>query len=176
MIQLSGMERNGNIGGNNSNFEDIMSESGDSDELTPLSLDVPEGCRNCPKLKDKIERYKEAVDLFGSAKEIYPQVEGGLERCVAWLGLKRTVDGLNETAERVQARIDIITKGCRGAVKLSGESDRTGKVLGILCDSPVYDPEPGATTSDEIVAIIREDSQKTKEYGESSDPSGEQDS
>ena len=35
MIQLSGMERNGNIGGNNSNFEDIMSESGDSDELTP---------------------------------------------------------------------------------------------------------------------------------------------
>lgn len=151
-------------------------KAGIATNLPPLSLDVPEGCRNCPKLKDKIERYKEAVDLFGSAKEIYPQVEGGLERCVAWLGLKRTVDGLNETAERVQARIDIITKGCRGAVKLSGESDRTGKVLGILCDSPVYDPEPGATTSDEIVAIIREDSQKTKEYGESSDPSGEQDS
>ena len=35
MIQLSGMERNGNIGGNNSNFEDIMREGGVSDEFTP---------------------------------------------------------------------------------------------------------------------------------------------
>lgn len=107
---------------------------------------------------------------------MYSQLEGGLERCIAWMELKRTVDGLNETAERVQARIDITTKGCRGAVTLSGESDRTGKVLGVLCNSPVYDPEPGVTTSDEIVAIIREDSQKIEEHGESGGPSGEQNS
>lgn len=69
-----------------------------------------------------------------------------------------------------------MTKGCRGAVTLSGESDRTGKVEGVLCDSPVYDPEPGETTSNEFVAIIREEPQKTKEYGESSDPGGEQES
>lgn len=104
---------------------------------------------------------------------MYSQLEGGLERCIAWMELKRTVDGLNETAERVQARIDITTKGCRGAVTLSGESYRTGKVLGVLCDSPVYDPEPGVTTSDEIVAVTRE---KTEEHGESGDPRGEQDS
>lgn len=163
----------GNTSGNNSNFEDIMREGGVSDELTPLSLDVPGDCRNCPKLKDKIERYEEAVDVFGDAKGMYSRLEGGFERCIAWLDLKRTVDGLNETAERVQARIDITTKGCRGAVTLSGESYRTGKVLGVLCDSPVYDPEPGVTTSDEIVAVTRE---KTKEHGESGDPSGEQDS
>lgn len=167
------MERNGNTGGNDSNSEDIMREGGVSDELTPLSLYVPKGCRECPKLKDKIERYEEAVDVFGDAKEIYPQVEGGFERCIAWLELKRTVDDLNETAERVQARIDIITKGCLGAILLSGESDRTGKVLGVLCDSPVYDPEPGEITSNEIVAVTRE---KTEDHGESGDHSGEQDS
>ena len=65
------------------------------------------------------------------------------------------MDGLNETAEIVQARINRMTEGCRGVVTLSGESDRTGKVLGLLCDSPVYDPEPGATTSNEIVAVTR---------------------
>ncbi len=164
------MERNGNTGGSNGNFEDTMYEGGASDELTPLSLDVPGDCRNCPKLKDKIGRYEEAVDVFGDAKGMYSQLEGGLERCIAWMELKRTVDGLNETAERVQARIDITTKGCRGAVTLSGESYRTGKVLGVLCDSPVYDPEPGVTTSDEIVAVTRE---KTEEHGESGDPRGE---
>lgn len=168
------MERNSNTaGGDNNDFEYIMRESGASDELTPLSLDVPGDCRNCPKLKDKIGRYEEAVDVFGDAKGMYSQLEGGLERCIAWMELKRTVDGLNETAERVQARIDITTKGCRGAVTLSGESYRTGKVLGVLCDSPVYDPEPGVTTSDEIVAVTRE---KTEEHGESGDPRGEQDS
>ena len=65
------------------------------------------------------------------------------------------MDGLNETAEIVQARINRMTEGCRDVVTLSGESDRTGKVLGLLCDSPVYDPEPGATTSNEIVAVTR---------------------
>ena len=151
-------------------------KAGLATNLPPLSLDVPGDCRNCPKLKDKIGRYEEAVDVFGDAKGMYSQLEGGLERCIAWMELKRTVDGLNETAERVQARIDITTKGCRGVVELSGESYRTGKVLGVLCDSPVYDPEPGVTTSDEIVAIIREDSQKIEEHGESGGPSGEQNS
>ena len=85
-------------------------------------------------------------------------------------------EDLDGIAKKMQARINRMTEGCRGVVTLSGESDRTGKVLGLLCDSPVYDPEPGETTSNEFVSIIREDSQKTKEYGESGDHSGEQDS
>ena len=31
------MERNGNTGGNNSSFEDIMREGGVSDEFTPIA-------------------------------------------------------------------------------------------------------------------------------------------
>lgn len=64
-------------------------------------------------------------------------------------------------------------RGCPGAITFSGYSARTGEVEGVLCDSPVYDPEPGATTLNEIVAVTRE---KTEDHGESGDHSGEQDS
>ena len=64
-------------------------------------------------------------------------------------------------------------RGCPGAITFSGYSARTGEVEGVLCDSPVYNPEPGEITSNEIVAVTRE---KTEEHGESSNPSGEQDS
>lgn len=104
--------------------------------------------------------------------------EGGVFADIARQSPSGRMDDLdlNDIAEKMQARINRMTEGCRGVVELSGESDRTGKVLGVLCDSPVYDPEPGETTSNEFVSIIREDSQKIEEHGESGDPSGEQDS
>ena len=70
-------------------------------------------------------------------------------------------------------RVLFARRGCPGAITFSGYSARTGEVEGVLCDSPVYNPEPGEITSNEIVAVTRE---KTKEHGESGDHSGEQDS
>ena len=102
--------------------------------------------------------------------------EGGLFIDIARRALSGSMDALDEVAEETQTKIYKMTEGCRGVVELSGESDRTGKVLGVLCDSPVYDPEPGETTSNEFVSIIREDSQKIEEHGEPGDHSGEQES
>lgn len=171
------MERNGSTtGGDDSNSKDIIHEDGVIDELTPPSLNVPDGCLRCPRISGKIREWERLVSEFEDTKRLYPELKGELSRLIALQALREGVDTFKEGAERMQTRINRLTKGCPGAITFSGYSARTGKVEGILCDSPVYDPEPGATTSDEIVAIIREDSQKTKEYGESDNPSGEQDS
>ena len=172
------MERNGNTGGNNksSDFEDIMREGGVSDEFTPPSLDIPDSCASCPMLNSEIERWKELVDKVRAAREMVLESEGGFFIDIARRALSGSMDALDEAAKETQARINNMTKGCLGVILLSGESDRTGKVLGVSCGSPVYNPEPGGTTSNKIVAVTREDSQKTKEYGESDNPSGEQDS
>lgn len=67
-------------------------------------------------------------------------------------------------------------RGCPGAITFSGYSARAGKVEGALCDNPIYCyPEPGEAGS-EIATVVREGSQATEEHGESSNPSGEQDS
>lgn len=173
------MERNGNTGGNNksSNFEDIMREGGVSDEFTPPSPDIPGRCVGCPILNDEIERWKELVDKVRAANEVVLESEGGLFIDIARRALSGSMDALDEAAKETQARINNMTEGCLGAILLSGESDRTGRtVRGAVCDSPTRDSKSGVTTSNEPAIVIREDSQKTKEYGESSNPSGEQDS
>ena len=148
------------------------------DELASHRWDIPGRCAICPILGLEAKGWKDVVDQVKKTREKILKKEGGVFADIARQSPSGEMDdlALNDIAERVQARIDITTKGCRGAVTLSGESYRTGKVLGVLCDSPVYDPEPGVTTSDEIVAIIREDSQKIEEHGESGGPSGEQNS
>lgn len=167
------IENIGNTGGNNSSFEDIMREGGVSDEFTPPSLDIPGSCASCPMLNSEIERWKELVDKVRAAREVVLESEGGLFIDIARRALSGSMNALDEAAEETQTKIYKMTEGCLGVVALSGESDRTGKVEGVLCDSPVYDPEPGETTSNEFVAVTRE---KTKEHGESGNPSGEQDS
>ena len=142
----------------------------------PPSLNIPDSCARCPILNDKIERWKELVDKVRAAKEVVLESERGLFIDIARRAISNSMDALDEVAEETQTRINRMTEGCRGALKLSGESDRTGKVLGVLCDSPVYDPEPGETTSDEIVTVTREEFQKTEEHGESRNPGGEQES
>ena len=172
------MERNGSTaGGNNSNFEDIMREGGVSDEFTSHRWDIPGRCVGCPMIGLEAKGWEDVVDGVKKTREVI-QAEGGVFSDIARQSPSGRMDDLdlNDIAEKMQARINRMTEGCRGVVTLSGESDRTGKVLGLLCDSPVYDPEPGETTSNEFVSITREDSQKTKEYGESDNPSGEQDS
>lgn len=178
---LNNMERNGNIGGNNSNFEDIMHEGyegGVSDEFTPPSLDIPDRCASCPMLGLEVKGWEDVVDQVKKTREKILKEEGGVFADIARQSPSGEMDdlALNDIAEKMQARINRITEGCLGVVALLGESDRTGKVEGVLCDSPVYDPEPGETTSNEFVSITREDSQKTEEHGESDNPSGEQDS
>lgn len=173
------MERNSSTaGGNNSNFEDIMREGGVSDEFTPPSLDIPDRCVGCPMIGLEVKEWEDVVDGVKKTREMILKEEGGVFADIARQSPSGRMDdlALNDIAKKMQARINRMTEGCPGTVTLSGESDRTGKVLGVLCDSPVYDPEPGETTSNEFVSIIREDSQKTKEYGESSNPSDEQDS
>lgn len=87
------------------------------------------------------------------------------------------MNALDKVTEETQASINKIAKGCLGAILLSGESDRTGRtVRGAVCDSPTRDSKTGVTISNEPAIVIREDSQKTKEYGESSNPSGKQES
>ena len=169
------MERNGNIGGNNSNFEDIMCESGVIDELASHRWDIPGRCAICPMLGLEVRGWEDIVDQVKKTRENILKEEGGVFADMARQSPSGEMDdlALNDIAEKMQARINRITEGCLGVVALLGESDRTGKVEGVLCDSPVYDPEPGETTSNEFVAVTRE---KTKEHGESGNPSGEQDS
>ena len=170
------MERNSSTaGGNNSNFEDIMREGGVSDEFTPPSLDIPDRCVGCPMLGLEVRGWEDIVDQVKKTREKILKEEGGAFADMARQSPSGEMDdlALNDIAEKMQARINRITEGCLGVVALLGESDRTGKVEGVLCDSPVYDPEPGETTSNEFVAVTRE---KTKEHGESGDLSGEQDS
>ena len=174
---LNNMERNGNTGGNNSNFEDIMREGGVSDEFALPSLDIPGSCYRCPILNDKIEGWKELVDKVRAAKEVVLESEGGLFIDIARRALSGSMDALDEVAEETQTKIYKMTEGCLGAILLSGESDRTGRtVRSAVCDSPTRDSKSGVTISNEPAIVIREDSQKTKEYGESSNPRGEQDS
>lgn len=171
------MERNGNTGGDDSNFEDIMREGGVSDEFTSPSLNIPGSCYRCPILNDKIEGWKELVDKVRAAKEVVLESEGGLFIDIARRALSGSMDALDEVAEETQASINRMTKGCLGAILLSGESDRTGKtVRGAVCDSPTRDSKSGVTTSNEPATVIREAPQKTEEHGESGDPSGEQNS
>ena len=171
------MERNGNTGGNNksSDFEDIMREGGVSDEFTSHRWDIPGRCVGCPMIGLEAKGWKDVVDGVKKTREMILEEEGGVFADIARQSPSGRMDdlALNDIAKKIQARINNMTKGCRGAVTLSGESDRTGKVEGVLCDSPVYDPEPGETTSNEFVAVTRE---KIEEHGESGDPSGEQDS
>ena len=173
------MERNGSTaGGNNSNFEDIMREGGVSDEFTSHRWDIPGRCVGCPMIGLEAKGWEDVVDGVKKTREMILKEEGGVFADIARQSPSGRMDDLdlNDIAEKMQARINRMTEGCRGVVELSGESDRTGKVLGVLCDSPVYDPEPGETTSNEFVSIIREDSQKIEEHGEPGDHSGEQDS
>ena len=170
------MERNSSTaGGNNSNFEDIMREGGVGDEFTPPSLDIPDRCVGCPMIGLEVKGWEDVVDGVKKTREMILKEEGGVFADIARQSPSGRMDdlALNDIAKKMQARINRMTEGCRGVVTLSGESDRTGKVLGVSCGSPVYNPEPGGTTSNKIVAVTREDSQKTKEYGESDNPSGE---
>ena len=173
------MERNDSTaGGDDSNSKDIIHESGVIDELASHRWDIPGRCAICPILGLETRGWKSVVDGVKKTREKILKEGGGV-----FVGIARQSPSgkmgdlaLNDIAEKMQARINRMTEGCLGVVALSGESDRTGKVLGVSCGSPVYNPEPGGTTSNKIVAVTREDSQKTKEYGESDNPSGEQDS
>ena len=171
------MERNGSTaGGDDSKFEDIMHEGGVSDEFTPPSLDVPEGCRKCPRIRGKIKEWERIASGFEDAKRLYPELKGELSRLIALQALREGMDTLREGAETMQTRINKLTKGCPGAITFSGYSARAGKVEGALCDNPIYCyPEPGEAGS-EIATVVREGSQATEEHGESDDHSDEQDS
>ena len=152
-------------------------KAGLATNLPPPSPDIPGRCVGCPILNDEIERWKELVDKVRAANEVVLESEGGLFIDIARRALSGSMDALDEAAKETQARINNMTEGCLGAILLSGESDRTGRtVRGAVCDSPTRDSKSGVTTSNEPAIVIREDSQKTKEYGESSNPSGEQDS
>lgn len=123
----------------------------------------------------EVKGWEDVVDQVKKTREMILKAEGGVFVDIARQSPSGKMDALalSDIAEKMQARINRMTEGCLGAILLSGESDRTGKVEGVLCDSPVYDPEPGETTSNEFVAVTRE---KTEEHGESSNPSSEQDS
>ena len=151
------MERNGNTGGNDSNFEDITYEDGVIDEFTSHRWDIPGRCVGCPMLGLEVKGWEDIVDGVKETREMILKAEGGVFVDIARQPPSGKMDALalDGIAKKMQARINRMTEGCRGVVTLSGESDRTGKVLGLLCDSPVYDPEPGATTSNEIVAVTR---------------------
>lgn len=153
-------------------------KAGLATNLPPPSLDIPDRCVGCPMIGLEVKGWEDVVDGVKKTREMILKEEGGVFADMARQSPSGEMDdlALNDIAEKMQARINRITEGCLGVVALLGESDRTGKVEGVLCDSPVYDPEPGETTSNEFVAVTREDSQKTKEYGESDNPSGEQDS
>ena len=146
-------------------------KAGLATNLPPPSPDIPGRCVDCPMIGLEAKGWKDVVDGVKKTRETILKEEGGVFADIARQSPSGRMDdlALNDIAKKM-------TEGCPGTVTLSGESDRTGKVLGVLCDSPVYDLEPGETTSNEFVSIIREDSQKTKEYGEPGDPSGEQDS
>ncbi len=171
------MERNGNTaGGDDSNFEDMIHEDGVIDKLTPPSLDAPEGCLKCPRIRGKIKEWERLVSDFEDAKRLYPELKGELSRLIALQALREGIDTFNEGAEIMQTRINKLTKGCPGAITFSGYSARAGKVEGALCDNPIYCyPEPGEAGS-EIATVVREGSQATEEHGESSNSGGEQDS
>ena len=173
------MERNGNTGGNNksSDFEDIMREGGVSDEFTSHRWDIPDCCASCPELSSEMEELIELANKIRTAgnmalkAEEEPSIDAVRRLIVGSMNL------LDKATEEMQASINRMTKGCLGAILLSGESDRTGRtVRGAVCDSPTRDSKTGVTISNEPAIVIREDSQKTKEYGESDNPSGEQDS
>lgn len=170
------MERNvSTAGGDDSNFEDIMHEDGFIDELTSSSLDIPGRCAICPILGLETRGWKGVVDGVKKTREVI-QAEGGVFSDIARQSPSGKMDdlALDGIARKIQARINRMTEGCLGSILLSGESDRTGRtVWGAVCDSPTRDSKSGVTTSDEIVAVTRE---KTEEYGESDNPSGEQDS
>lgn len=170
------MERNDSTaGGDDSNSKDIIHEDGVIDELASHRWDIPGRCAICPMLGLEVRGWEDIVDQVKKTREKILKEEGGVFADMARQSPSGEMDdlALNDIAEKMQARINRITEGCLGVVALLGESDRTGKVEGVLCDSPVYDPEPGETTSNEFVAVTRE---KTKEHGESGDLSGEQDS
>ena len=170
------MERNGNTGGDDSNSKDIIHEGGVSDEFTPPSLDAPEGCRKCPRIRGKIKEWERIASDFEDAKRLYPELKGELSRLIALQALREGMDTLREGAETMQTRINKLTKGCPGAITFSGYSARSGKVEGALCDNPIYCyPEPGEDGS-ETATVVREGLQATEEHGESGDHSGEQDS
>lgn len=152
-------------------------KAGLATNLPPPSLNIPDRCASCPILNDEIERWKELVDKVRAANEVVLESEGGLFIDIARRALSGSMDALDETAKETQAKINNMTEGCLGAILFSGESDRTGRtVRGAVCDSPTRDSKSGVTTSNEPAIVIREDSQKTKEYGESSNPGGEQES
>ena len=173
------MERNGSTaGGDDSNSKDIIHEDGVIDELASHRWDIPGRCAICPILGLEAKGWKDVVDGVKRTREKILKEGGGVFVGIARQSPSGKMDdlALNDIAKKIQARINRMTEGCLGVVALSGESDRTGKVLGVSCGSPVYNPEPGGTTSNKIVAVTREDSQNTKEYGESDNPGGEQDS
>lgn len=168
------MERNSSTtGGDDSNSKDIVHEDGVIDEFTSHRWDIPGRCVGCPMIGLEVKGWEDVVDGVKKTREMI--LKGGVFADMASQSPSGKMDALalNDIAEKMQARINRITEGCLGVVALSGESDRTGKVEGVLCDSPVYDPEPGETTSNEFVAVTRE---KIEEHGESDNPSGEQDS
>ena len=176
MLQLRfKLRRNGNTGGDDSKFEEMMQEAGLGDGFTPPKIHVPKSCEGCPMLGLEVKGWEDIVDGVKETREMILKAEGGVFVDIARQPPSGKMDALDldGIAKKMQARINRMTEGCRGVVTLSGESDRTGKVLGVSCGSPVYNPEPGGTTSNKIVAVTREDSQKTKEYGESDNPSGE---
>lgn len=151
-------------------------KTGLATNLPPPSLDAPEGCRKCPRIRGKIKEWERIASGFEDAKRLYPELKGELSRLIALQALREGMDTLREGAERMQTRINRLTKGCPGAITFSGYSARTGKVEGALCDNPIYCyPEPGVAGS-ETATVVREGSQKIEEHGESGDPSGEQDS
>lgn len=173
------MERNGSTaGGNSGNFEDTMHEGyegGASDELTSLLPDIPGRCAICPILGLEVKGWEDIVDQVKKTRETILKEEGGVFVDIARQSPsgKMGALALGDLAKKMQARVDRMTGDCPGVVMLLGKSNRTGEIRGVFCDSPVYNPEPGETTSNKIVAVTRE---KTEEHGESGDPSGEQDS
>ena len=177
MVQLNIMERNSNtVGGDDSNSKDIIHEDGVIDEFTLPSLDAPDGCLKCPRIRGVIKEWEGLVSDIEDTKRMYLGLKEEFSRHIARQALREGMDTLSEGAERIRTRINKLTKGCPGAITFSGYSARAGKVEGALCDNPIYYyPEPGEAGS-EIATVVREGSQATEEHGESSNSGGEQDS
>ena len=87
-------------------------KTGLSTNLPPPSLNVPGGCLRCPRISGKIREWERLVSEFEDTKRLYPKLKEELSRLIALQALREGMDTFNEGAERMQTRINRLTKGC----------------------------------------------------------------
>lgn len=102
------MERNSNTaGGDDSNSKDIIHEDGVIDEFTLPSLDAPDGCLKCPRIRGVIKEWKGLVSDIEDTKRMYLGLKEEFSRHIARQALREGMDTLSEGAERIRTRINL---------------------------------------------------------------------